>query len=158
MTWTDERVERLKEYWSQGLSASQIAARIGGITRNAVIGKAHRLKLASRPSPIRSGGGGSRPRARPKPTTTTAEGRNPPPLSGVTIAPLEAEVERVMRSMNKARPAARGGVGTTTCLWPFGNPGESDFHFCDQMALKDRSYCDEHCTMAYIRKDKTSAA
>lgn len=158
MTWTDERVERLKEYWTQGLSASQIAARIGGITRNAVIGKAHRLNLSARPSPIRSGGGNSRPRARPKPTTTTAEGRNPVRLSGASVAPLEAEVERAMRTINKARPPARGAVGSTSCLWPFGNPGESNFHFCDAPALEGRPYCDEHCSMAYIRKDKSAVA
>lgn len=155
MTWTDERVTQLRDYWAQGLSASQIAARIGGITRNAVIGKAHRLNLASRPSPIQSGGGRSRPRARPKPVTTTAEGRDPAPLKGVSV---DAEVERAIEIVSKARPTVAGAVGNSSCEWPIGNPGEPQFHFCGEPALEGRPYCGEHCAMAYIRKDKTAAA
>ena len=62
MAWTDDRVAMLRELWTKGLSASQIAVQLGGVSRNAVIGKAHRLSLESRPSPIRGGGGGSRRR------------------------------------------------------------------------------------------------
>ena len=64
MAWTDDRVAMLRELWSKGLSASQIAVQLGGVSRNAVIGKAHRLGLESRPSPIRGGGGGSRSSSR----------------------------------------------------------------------------------------------
>jgi len=53
MSWTDERIERLKEYWTKGMTASQIADELGGVSRNAVIGKAHRLGLQARPSPVR---------------------------------------------------------------------------------------------------------
>ncbi|MHA1564655.1 MAG: GcrA family cell cycle regulator [Alphaproteobacteria bacterium] len=159
MTWTEERVMRLRELWTEGLSASQIAAQIGGITRNAVIGKAHRLGLEGRPSPIRSGGPRARPRARVKPVVPQPAPRPGPGLSGVAVnlkkreAPLEPSLQ-----IQATAKAIRGLSGGPSCAWPIGNPGEAEFHFCDRQAVEGRPYCDNHCSMAYIRKDKTAAA
>jgi GcrA cell cycle regulator len=79
MQWTEERVAELKELWSSGLSAAQIAARLGDVTRNAVIGKVHRLGLSGRPSPIRR----SRPEPRPEPQP------EPPPVVGIVKRPCQ---------------------------------------------------------------------
>ncbi len=104
MEWTEERVAKLKELWSAGHSASEIANLLGGVTRNAVIGKSHRLGLSGRPSPIK---------------------RNP------------------------RRPAIVTSVAQRPCQWPFGDPGEPDFHFCGSEAAPSRPYCPEHVARAY---------
>jgi GcrA cell cycle regulator len=159
MSWTDERIAELRELWAQGYSASQIAKQIGGVTRNAVIGKAHRLGLQGRPSPIRSDGAGgrrSRRRAQFTPQTITATA----PLAETAIAaptdlapepaieiPVEAPAEEAADAPNGPR-----------CVWPIGDPGSPDFHFCNRPAAPERPYCSAHCTIAYIRKDKIAAA
>lgn len=103
MEWTEERVGELSALWNTGLTATEIANRLGGVTRNAVIGKIHRLGLSPRPSPIK------RERERP------------------AVVPI-AE-----------RP----------CQWPFGDPGEAEFHFCGGEALAGKPYCVEHEARAY---------
>ncbi|MDD3445196.1 MAG: GcrA family cell cycle regulator, partial [Zavarzinia sp.] len=82
MSWTDERIATLRDLWEQGLSASQIAARLGNITRNAVIGKVHRLGLSGRPSPVRA----ERP-ATAAPAPKPAEAPAPRVLAAVPAAP-----------------------------------------------------------------------
>lgn len=84
MSWTDERIDRLKTMWENGLTASQIADELGGVSRNAVIGKAHRLGLKSRPSPVKANDGEAKPAAAPKPKMKLPE-RTPPPR--VAVAP-----------------------------------------------------------------------
>jgi len=160
MTWTDERVARLRELWAQGFSASQIAAQIGGITRNAVIGKAHRLHLESRPSPIRSGGPRTRPRPRAKPAVPQPAAPRPAPgLSGVSVRRKQREAPPEPSLQIPVPPRASRSPGTgPSCAWPIGDPGEAGFHFCERVAVEGRPYCEDHCTMAYIRKDKTAAA
>ena len=160
MAWTDDRVDHLRELWSKGLSASQIAARLGdGVTRNAVIGKAHRLGLEGRPSPIRGGGSGIRVRRRTrKPllpshpqTVTEAERALRPRIAD--LSPSEPALEIPTASIRK-------GIGRSTgprCLWPFGDPGDPDFRFCGHVAHPGRPYCAEHCAVAYINKDRTAA-
>lgn len=161
MAWTDERVELLKELWGKGLSASQIAVQLGGVSRNAVIGKAHRLGLESRPSPIRGSGTGSRPRrsrgARRTLEATTLRGTiareeleeinnlpEPPPSERIEVRPQSATRQAI---------ASNGA----TCVWPIGDPGNNDFRFCEAPAIEGRPYCASHCAVAYIRKDKSAA-
>lgn len=160
MAWTDDRVDHLRELWSKGLSASQIAAQLGdGVTRNAVIGKAHRLGLEGRPSPIRGGGSGVRVRRRMrKPllpshpqTVTEAERAIRPRIADK--APSEPVLEIPTASIRKE-------IGRSTgprCLWPIGDPGDADFRFCGHAAHPTRPYCAEHCAIAYINKDRTAA-
>lgn len=149
--WTDERVELLKKLWAEGLSASQVAKQLGGVTRNAVIGKVHRLGLSGRAMPSRPA------RARPQAPRTLVRGR-PDPLTA------EARNEERMRDMAVERtetahaeerglePAQRATVLTLTehtCKWPIGDPGRPGFHFCGRGADHASPYCVEHARMAY---------
>ena len=157
MSWTDERVTLLRELWAKGLSASQIAVQLGGVTRNAVIGKAHRLGLESRPSPIRGNGSGSRRRNRAIDRALEAKA-----LRG-TMADEEIGGEKVVpdgdRHMHEPTlpPIARRGGDVKSCLWPIGDPGDEDFGFCEDDTVPGRPYCAKHCEVAYIRKDKSAA-
>ena len=158
MAWTDDRVAMLRELWSKGLSASQIAVQLGGVSRNAVIGKAHRLGLESRPSPIRGGGSGSRSR-RNRAISRALEAKA---LRG-TMADEEIGGEPVLSNSGEkvveqplARPA-RPVSDVKDCLWPLGDPGEDSFGFCGEDTAPGRPYCAKHCSVAYIRKDRTAA-
>ncbi|MGB0571237.1 MAG: GcrA family cell cycle regulator [Alphaproteobacteria bacterium] len=157
MSWTDERVAMLRDLWAKGLSASQIAVQLGGVTRNAVIGKAHRLGLESRPSPIRGNGTGSRRRNRAIDRALEAKA-----LRG-TMADEEIGGEKIVPDGGKCipeapiPPLARRSGDVSECLWPNGDPGDANFSFCGADNLPGRPYCAEHCAMAYIRKDKTAA-
>jgi len=88
MSWTDERIDRLKELWSKGMTASQIADELGGVSRNAVIGKAHRLGLQARPSPVKPNE--PAPKARSKPAPSPAE-QAPPAAARPAAAPHRPE-------------------------------------------------------------------
>jgi len=153
MAWTDDRVAMLRELWTKGLSASQIAVQLGGVSRNAVIGKAHRLGLESRPSPIRGGGGGSRSR-RNRAISRAIEARA---LRG-TMANEETSGDPVERVVERPlAPPARPISDVKDCLWPIGDPGDAAFGFCGEETSPGRPYCASHCAAAYIRKDRTAA-
>ena len=87
MSWTDERIDRLKSMWEKGLTASQIADELGGVSRNAVIGKAHRLGLKSRPSPVKANDGEAKPA--PKPKAKPVEKAAAPRAAAPSSAPTE---------------------------------------------------------------------
>ncbi|MCC3860246.1 GcrA family cell cycle regulator [Pseudemcibacter aquimaris] len=137
MAWTDERVEKLRELWDKGLSASQIAKELAeGVTRNAVIGKAHRMGLASRPSPVKS-----------DPAKRAAAAKKKKAAAAATAAPKKAPATA------KAAPAT-GKVSIldlteSMCKWPIGHPGEPDFHFCGKPSQPTFPYCANHCVEAY---------
>jgi GcrA cell cycle regulator len=131
MTWTDERISDLVRLWDAGHTASHIGKAIG-VSKNAVIGKAHRLKLPPRPSPIRQS---AVPRA-PKPV--------PPP------APKRIAKVRPRPIFRAARAAGNGAA----CLWPIGDPSTADFHFCGAEAVAGKPYCDEHCARAYVTRQR----
>ena len=116
MTWTTERVLELRKLWATGASTAEIGRRLG-VSKNAVVGKAHRSGLAPRPSPIR---------------------RLPasPPPRPVRLAPL----------------------GKAVCNWPFGDPQDNDFHFCEAEAEPGKPYCAEHCNRAYTRPTRGDEA
>jgi GcrA cell cycle regulator len=94
MSWTDERIDQLKQMWQAGHTASQIAETLGGVSRNAVIGKAHRLGLQSRPSPVKAGEADAEPAAKPAPVERAAPPPPPPPPAAepkpVAAAPTPA--------------------------------------------------------------------
>lgn len=162
MNWTDERVEKLKKLWSEGLSASQIAAQLGGVSRNAVIGKVHRLAL-----PGRAKAGGTPTAARPKrpaaparPATFTARvaTRTVARPAGATV--IKAEVafeydeEPVSRVIsNVVVPMSRNleltQLTERTCKWPNGDPLKDDFHFCGNESPDNSPYCTYHQRLAY---------
>ncbi|WP_075216429.1 GcrA family cell cycle regulator [Mongoliimonas terrestris] len=169
MSWTDERVERLKALWSEGLSASQIAAELGGVTRNAVIGKVHRLGLSGRVKPqVQS----ARPAAQPqKPKVAPAAGRptvqapvatrptQPLTIGNVVIKAspdldMEPAVAPRILPVVEAEAVAFERVTILnlteqTCKWPIGDPGRPDFFFCGRKSDSGIPYCAFHARVAY---------
>jgi GcrA cell cycle regulator len=170
MAWTDERIALLKQYWDEGRSASQIAETLGeGLSRNAVIGKAHRLGLAARPSPLKTGEAKpaeteapiaaaiaeEAPRAVPEriaaPATPKTELRAPTRASAVPAA----KAAEPARAPGPVKGRGKGGKVTLLdlndriCKWPIGHPDEADFHFCGKPVSVGFPYCQEHCMLAY---------
>jgi GcrA cell cycle regulator len=151
MSWTDERVEMLKKLWADGLSASQIAAELGGITRNAVIGKVHRLGLSGRAKSPSS----AAPRAR-KPRTHSHMMRVArPAMRGNTALAhaYEYEVESEPELVDNVIPIGQRRtlleLTESTCRWPIGDPGSTDFFFCGGQSLTNLPYCAYHSRVAY---------
>jgi len=145
MGWTDERVELLKKLWQDGLSASQIAKQLGGVTRNAVIGKVHRLGLSGRAAPSKPARPAFKtPRpARPVSAAPSAPRRISEPNAGAHAAPTP------VRYVDEAPGTAT--VLTLTvhmCKWPIGDPSSDSFSFCGDHA-DDGPYCDRHNQVAY---------
>lgn len=157
MAWTEERVETLKTLWAQGLSASQIAKQLGGVTRNAVIGKVHRLGLSGRATP-------SQPRSRvgevtrPRPAIRT--GRSLGTETGEPKTPRFA-----VRALNAGLGDVSDHAGVLNltdhiCRWPIGDPSEPGFQFCGKKCKPGSPYCDAHAEQAYQptrRRRKKSA-
>ncbi len=143
MEWTDERIEALRALWMQGFTASQIAERLGGVSRNAVIGKAHRLGLSARPSPIK------RETARTLPMHRAPAAPPPPMPAPAAAMPPQPPVQR-------AAPAPAPG-GSKSCMWPLGDPKQADFHFCGAPAEPGRPYCSQHCAAAYHKRADAAA-
>jgi GcrA cell cycle regulator len=152
MAWTEDRIATLKAGWEGGMTASQIAEQLGeGVTRNAVIGKAHRLGLEARPSPVKPGEEESA--AAPAPAPAAASAPAAAPAAAIAApAPAPAAARPV------AKKPARGGKAAKTtlldlnekiCKWPIGHPGDADFHFCGKPSQAGFPYCTEHCLVAY---------
>ncbi len=162
MEWNEQRIEILRKLWGQGQTASQIAAILGGITRNAVIGKAHRLGLTGRPSPIkREGEAGSEPRrkaALPTRRALPSAASFPAAPRGETMPRPEMRAAPVSAPTRPASPPPPRSLhsGTKTCSWPVGDPKHADFHFCGAPSEPGRSYCAEHCAVAYHRKSEAA--
>jgi GcrA cell cycle regulator len=151
ITWTDERVELLKKLWAEGLSASQIAKELGSITRNAVIGKVHRLGLSGRakgPSQSRMPGQKRAARAyaaNPQRAIARANGRSRPAMDegGARQAALP-EIEAPL-----SRKLALTELTEQTCKWPHGDPATPDFHFCGHEIAETGPYCRYHSMLAF---------
>ncbi len=159
MEWNEDTIERLRALWAEGHSTAEIGRRMG-VSKNAVVGKAHRLNLASRPSPIRRDGERSPRKRLPR----RVSGPTLPALSA-TLAPMLPEPPRVaivrqaMPPVLRAVPAPRPGARVTPCCWPIGEPGTRSFRFCDVDAIAGKPYCDDHSALAYVRvKDKKEDA
>ena len=135
MGWTDERVEQLKNLWTEGLSASQIARALGGVTRNAVIGKVHRLGLAGRATPARV----DRPRLPSAPRVSMRAHHVPEP-------PV---VEEAPITLDDGSHATVLTINDRMCRWPIGDPSENEFHFCGRKPKGGSPYCEAHARKAY---------
>ncbi|WP_299621390.1 GcrA family cell cycle regulator [Pelagibius sp.] len=152
MTWTEERVAELMRLWEAGRSASEIG-RLLGVSKNSVVGKAHRMKLAARPSPIKRGGRSATPRrpaATPAPKPILRADTQPKIKKIIAPAPAAAPERRPAPAVRRA-----SGKGPN-CLWPIGDPGDADFHFCGAPAVPGKPYCAEHCARAYIVRSNRS--
>ncbi len=174
MDWTDEAIARLRSLWAEGHSTAEIGRRLG-ISKNAVVGKAHRLLLDARPSPIRRAAPGEAPRqpvirrvvgptlaamqAVVVPDATVppvAETPAPVPLPAPAIpAPwvpptpslvVTPPPAPVLRAVSRA-PGGR----LVACCWPIGEPGTRSFRFCDDESLPGKPYCSTHAALAYVR-------
>ncbi|MCB1563189.1 MAG: gcrA cell cycle regulator family protein [Alphaproteobacteria bacterium] len=139
MSWTDERVTLLKKLWGEGKTAAEIAKALGGVTRNAVIGKAHRLNLSNRVSPIQQNNKKSQ-----------------------VVRPQQPAAQPAARTAPKSAPAANDTPKKETgkripllhlkpnmCRWPMGDPREKNFGFCGEGSISGLPYCADHAKAAY---------
>ena len=143
MSWTDEKVAKLKELWGKGNTASQIAEIIGGISRNAVIGKAHRLNLS----------------AKIKTRTATSNENFENSVSEKNIKPKRGRRSKfksliIEKDFEPENPKQLEELDENLCKWPIGHPNEKSFYFCGRTSLKDFSYCKLHLLYAYQPKGK----
>jgi GcrA cell cycle regulator len=122
MEWSDDIISRLRVLWVEGLSTAEIGRRLN-VSKNAVVGKAHRLNLPPRPSPIRRGAEGSASPRRIGPA---------PALRPIMSAPKQT-------------------LRATPCCWPIGEPGKPSFHFCNAGSVPGKPYCEDHAAIAYVR-------
>jgi len=146
MNWTEERVSALKKLWVEGLSASQIAKQLGGVTRNAVIGKVHRLGLAGRATPSRPA---KRPRpvqARPRLATTAPAPQRPRMAPAPSHLMLVPALEPVRNEDGAVTTVLT--LNDRVCKWPIGDPSEADFAFCGR-GVHDGPYCVSHARLAF---------
>jgi GcrA cell cycle regulator len=160
MSWTDERVETLKKLWADGLSASQIAAELGGITRNAVIGKVHRLGLSGRAkSPSSAAPRPRKPRAASHMLRVSRSSmRGNTALAHAYELDLEPELEPIDNVIPLGQRRSLLELTEETCRWPIGDPGTADFFFCGGPAITSLPYCAYHSRVAYqpanVRRDR----
>lgn len=159
MAWTPERIEELTQLWNAGHSASVIGKRLG-VSKNAVVGKAHRLKLPARPSPIRRQSKTAAPVRKPAPALTKPLAA---PVSVPAPPPAPAAREVVARPpmiRPRQQPVPRQQPSPRQCQWPIGDPTKPDFHFCGEAAVPSKPYCSDHCAVAYVirTRDRSSRA
>ena len=142
MSWTDERVSTLKKLWLDGLSASQIAKQLGGVTRNAVIGKVHRLGLSGRAAPSQP----ARPAAQAMPSAPRRVTPVEAPTSSVPVASPPAPLPAFRHE--EPGSATVLTLGAHMCKWPIGDPSSEGFTFCGRRS-SEGPYCVEHARVAY---------
>jgi len=143
MSWTEEKVSKLKELWGKGNTASQIAEIIGGISRNAVIGKAHRLNLSAKIK--------TRTATSNKNFDSNVEANNARLKRGRKSRFKSLIIEKDFEPEN---PKQLEELDESSCKWPIGHPDEKNFYFCGRSSLKDFSYCKLHLLYAYQPKGK----
>ncbi len=178
MSWTDERVEILKKMWGEGQSASQIAKELGGVTRNAVIGKVHRLGLSNRATggaktaakekpaakaapkaapakkaPAKKAAAPATPEPAPKPVVPI---RKPIVPAGQPLPPQPSANEISPEALASVREVEKGAkklnlmeLTERTCKWPIGDPATEEFWFCGLPAQQGKPYCEAHVGVAF---------
>jgi GcrA cell cycle regulator len=181
MVWNEDTIRQLKDLWTEGHSTAEIGRRLG-VSKNAIVGKAHRLELDARPSPIRRESGKSetdRPAPFPRPAgptlpplasasvppptvrLDTPAPRRPPPPVPVVRVPMVTTAPPMRHELPPMRAVSAAPVrrSAPTCCWPIGEPGTKSFRFCDDASLAGKPYCDEHARLAYVRiKDRKEDA
>ena len=143
MSWNDEKVEKLKELWGKGSTANQIAEIIGGISRNAVIGKAHRLNLSSKIKTRNASSSQNFDNSSEENSSKQSKGRKSKFQSLIIEKDFEPENPKKLEELDE-----------TSCKWPVGHPEEDSFYFCGRSSLKDFSYCKLHLLYAYQPKGR----
>ncbi len=143
MSWTEEKVAKLKELWGKGNTASQIAQIIGGISRNAVIGKAHRLNLSAKIK--------TRTAASSEKFENSIEEKN---IKIKKMRKSKFKSLLIDKDFEPENPKQLEELDENSCKWPIGHPDEKSFYFCGRSSLKDFSYCKLHLLYAYQPKGK----
>ena len=143
MSWNDQKVNKLKELWGKGNTASQIAEIIGGISRNAVIGKAHRLSLSAKIKTRAATSNQSFENSQIEKNNNPKLGRKSKFKSLIIEKDFEPENPKQLEELDES-----------CCKWPIGHPDEKSFYFCGRSSLKDFSYCKLHLLYAYQPKGK----
>ena len=143
MSWNEEKVSKLKELWGKGSTASQIAEIIGGISRNAVIGKAHRLNLSSKIKTRNASSSQNFDLNSEENNLKKKQGRKSKFKSLLIEKDFEPENPKKLEELDES-----------SCKWPVGHPEEKSFYFCGRSSLKDFSYCKLHLLYAYQPKGK----
>jgi len=176
MSWTDERVELLKNLWGEGKSASQIAKELGGVTRNAVIGKVHRLGLSNRATTSKATKEKAAPKevpkakARPEPVKVpqpiavakpmerplNIPARKPIITAGQPLPPQPSTNEISQEALanvavveKKAKKLSLMELSERTCKWPIGDPATEEFWFCGLSVQQGKPYCEAHNSVAF---------
>lgn len=151
MAWTDERVETLKKLWAEGLSASSIANRLGGVSRNSVISKVHRLGLPARVTTQRlaqsHGGKLAAKRVRARQKAAKAAQKPPTALQAVFATEPFAPTEDLVIPARERKTLL--DLEANDCRWPIGDPKEAGFHFCGKAKVTGLAYCEFHARRAY---------
>ena len=137
MSWTHERIEQLKKLWEAGYTASNIAAELGGITRNAVIGKAHRLGLSGRM------------KSKSKVSSVSIVRKRKMPVN------KNSKIIELTTSVEPMNPTSFADIRDGLCRWPLGEPEDSDFKFCGRKCAEGMIYCTEHHSLAYQPLNQT---
>ena len=172
--WSPNRIDQLRTLWGEGHSTAEIGRRLG-VSKNAIAGKAHRLDLEARPSPIRRPGSQPTPRKHqniPKlaelvPLKACAQSPDPAirakPAEAVAPQPPTPPIPPGSQSQLAQAPVSKHGepreapkLAKTTCCWPIGTPGTRSFRFCDTLALFGKPYCEDHAQVAYVRVHRPS--
>ena len=143
MSWNEEKVEKLKKLWGKGSTASQIAEIIGGISRNAVIGKAHRLNLSSKIKTQNTSPSQGFDSSSEENSSKQRNGRKSKFQSLIIEKDFEPENPKKLEELDEG-----------SCKWPIGHPEEQSFYFCGRSSLKDFSYCKLHLLYAYQPKGR----
>ena len=143
MSWTEEKVAKLKELWGKGKTANQIAEIIGGISRNAVIGKAHRLNLSAKIKTRAATSNQNFENSQDNKNIRSNKGRKNRFKSLIIEKDFEPENPKQLEELDE-----------NSCKWPIGHPNEKSFYFCGRTSLKDFSYCKLHLLYAYQPKNK----
>lgn len=161
MSWTEERVALLKKLWTEGYTASQIAGQFGDVTRNAVIGKVHRLGLSGRATTSRFRG--PRVKVRPKSKSACTDHAHYPTDGNLALKAMPATEERPMAKVEQ-RPVPKPlkivetapgervdllSLKENMCRWPIGDPGSEGFGFCGCKTAEGSPYCEHHARIAY---------
>ena len=156
MEWSEATIENLRALWAEGHSTAEIGRRLG-VSKNAVVGKAHRLDLPARPSPIRRDGprSGVSRRAMPR----RVAGPTLPPLSSTQQLPAMMQPSPVAARPKPVAPPSprvqavvpRPYGRLVACCWPIGEPGTREFRFCDAESVPGKPYCADHAQLAYVK-------